>query len=81
MAASERASVPSSPVASMALEMLVNRVGRLSGSLVASASGAVPTMPMMAVETRRSVAVPAAISAVWHVLIGSLLAGWWRRRG
>ncbi|MBA4045803.1 MAG: transporter [Erythrobacter sp.] len=24
--------------------------------------------------------VPAAISAVWHVLIGSLLAGWWRRR-
>ncbi len=25
--------------------------------------------------------VPAAISAVWHVLIGSLLAGWWRRRG
>jgi BASS family bile acid:Na+ symporter len=23
--------------------------------------------------------VPAAISAVWHVLIGSLLAGWWRR--
>lgn len=25
--------------------------------------------------------VPAAISAVWHVLIGSLLAGLWRRRG
>lgn len=25
--------------------------------------------------------VPAAISAVWHVLIGSLLAGVWRRRG
>lgn len=25
--------------------------------------------------------VPAAISAVWHVLIGSLLAGWWRRKG
>jgi BASS family bile acid:Na+ symporter len=25
--------------------------------------------------------VPAAISALWHVLIGSLLAGWWRRRG
>ena len=25
--------------------------------------------------------VPAAISAVWHVLIGSVLAGWWRRRG
>lgn len=25
--------------------------------------------------------VPAAISAVWHVLIGSLLAGCWRRRG
>lgn len=25
--------------------------------------------------------VPAAISAVWHVLIGSLLAGWWRRQG
>ncbi|WP_086619025.1 bile acid:sodium symporter family protein [Erythrobacter tepidarius] len=25
--------------------------------------------------------VPAAISAVWHVLIGTLLAGWWRRRG
>lgn len=25
--------------------------------------------------------VPAAISAVWHVVIGSLLAGWWRRRG
>jgi len=25
--------------------------------------------------------VPAAISAVWHVLIGSLLAGIWRRRG
>ncbi|MEO0590261.1 MAG: bile acid:sodium symporter family protein [Pseudomonadota bacterium] len=25
--------------------------------------------------------VPAAISAVWHVLIGSLLASWWRRRG
>lgn len=24
--------------------------------------------------------VPAAISAVWHVLIGSVLAGWWRRR-
>jgi len=24
--------------------------------------------------------VPAAISAVWHVLIGSLLAGWWRQR-
>jgi BASS family bile acid:Na+ symporter len=24
--------------------------------------------------------VPAAISALWHVLIGSLLAGWWRRR-
>ncbi|MEO1648121.1 MAG: bile acid:sodium symporter, partial [Pseudomonadota bacterium] len=24
--------------------------------------------------------VPAAISAVWHVLIGSLLASWWRRR-
>lgn len=24
--------------------------------------------------------VPAAISAVWHVVIGSLLAGWWRRR-
>jgi BASS family bile acid:Na+ symporter len=24
--------------------------------------------------------VPAAISAVWHVMIGSLLAGWWRRR-
>ena len=24
--------------------------------------------------------VPAAISAVWHVLIGSLLAGFWRRR-
>jgi len=24
--------------------------------------------------------VPAAISAVWHVLIGSLLAGWWRRK-
>ncbi|KEO85489.1 transporter [Erythrobacter sp. JL475] len=23
--------------------------------------------------------VPAAISAVWHVVIGSLLAGWWRR--
>jgi BASS family bile acid:Na+ symporter len=23
--------------------------------------------------------VPAAISAVWHVLIGSVLAGWWRR--
>ncbi|MEL7198155.1 MAG: bile acid:sodium symporter family protein [Pseudomonadota bacterium] len=23
--------------------------------------------------------VPAAISAVWHVLIGSLLASWWRR--
>ncbi|MFO6446375.1 bile acid:sodium symporter family protein [Erythrobacter sp. NE805] len=25
--------------------------------------------------------VPAAISAMWQVLIGSLLAGWWRRRG
>lgn len=25
--------------------------------------------------------VPAAISAVWHVLIGSLLAGFWRRQG
>ncbi|MEO0689235.1 MAG: bile acid:sodium symporter family protein [Pseudomonadota bacterium] len=25
--------------------------------------------------------VPAAISAVWHVLIGSLIASWWRRRG
>ncbi|MEP3422258.1 MAG: bile acid:sodium symporter family protein [Erythrobacter sp.] len=25
--------------------------------------------------------VPAAISAVWHVLIGSILASWWRRRG
>jgi len=25
--------------------------------------------------------VPAAISAVWHVLIGSVLAGVWRRRG
>jgi BASS family bile acid:Na+ symporter len=25
--------------------------------------------------------VPAAISAVWHVVIGSLLAGWWRRKG
>ena len=25
--------------------------------------------------------VPAAISAVWHVLIGSVLASWWRRRG
>ncbi|MFM7348262.1 MAG: bile acid:sodium symporter family protein [Erythrobacter sp.] len=25
--------------------------------------------------------VPAAISALWHVLIGSLLAGVWRRRG
>jgi BASS family bile acid:Na+ symporter len=25
--------------------------------------------------------VPAAISALWHVVIGSLLAGWWRRRG
>jgi BASS family bile acid:Na+ symporter len=25
--------------------------------------------------------VPAAISAVWHVVIGSVLAGWWRRRG
>jgi BASS family bile acid:Na+ symporter len=25
--------------------------------------------------------VPAAISAVWHVVIGSLLAGMWRRRG
>jgi bile acid:Na+ symporter, BASS family len=25
--------------------------------------------------------VPAAISAVWHVLIGSVLAGIWRRRG
>ena len=24
--------------------------------------------------------VPAAISAVWHVVIGSLLAGWWRQR-
>ena len=24
--------------------------------------------------------VPAAISAVWHVLIGSFLAAWWRRR-
>ncbi len=24
--------------------------------------------------------VPAALSAVWHVVIGSLLAGWWRRR-
>jgi len=24
--------------------------------------------------------VPAAISAVWHVLIGSILASWWRRR-
>jgi bile acid:Na+ symporter, BASS family len=24
--------------------------------------------------------VPAAISAVWHVVIGSLLAGWWRSR-
>lgn len=24
--------------------------------------------------------VPAAISAVWHVLIGSVLAGWWRRK-
>lgn len=24
--------------------------------------------------------VPAAISAVWHVVIGSLLASWWRRR-
>jgi BASS family bile acid:Na+ symporter len=24
--------------------------------------------------------VPAAISAVWHVVIGSVLAGWWRRR-
>ena len=23
--------------------------------------------------------VPAAISAVWHVVIGSLLAGWWRK--
>ena len=25
--------------------------------------------------------VPAAISAVWHVVIGSVLAGWWRRGG
>jgi len=25
--------------------------------------------------------VPAAISAVWHVVIGSVLAGWWRRKG
>jgi len=25
--------------------------------------------------------VPAAISAVWHVLIGSMLASWWRRKG
>jgi BASS family bile acid:Na+ symporter len=25
--------------------------------------------------------VPAAISGLWHVLIGSLLAGWWRRKG
>jgi bile acid:Na+ symporter, BASS family len=25
--------------------------------------------------------VPAAISAVWHVLIGSILASWWRRKG
>jgi len=25
--------------------------------------------------------VPAAISAVWHVLIGSILASWWRRGG
>lgn len=24
--------------------------------------------------------VPAAISGLWHVLIGSVLAGWWRRR-
>lgn len=24
--------------------------------------------------------VPAAISAVWHVVIGSVLAGWWRRK-
>jgi bile acid:Na+ symporter, BASS family len=24
--------------------------------------------------------VPAAISAVWHVVIGSILAGWWRRK-
>ncbi|WP_298307468.1 bile acid:sodium symporter family protein [uncultured Erythrobacter sp.] len=24
--------------------------------------------------------VPAALSAVWHVLIGSILASWWRRR-
>lgn len=24
--------------------------------------------------------VPAALSAVWHVVIGSLLAGWWARR-
>lgn len=24
--------------------------------------------------------VPAALSAVWHVVIGSLLAGWWRRK-
>lgn len=24
--------------------------------------------------------VPAAISAVWHVVIGSVLAGWWRQR-
>ncbi|MCU0794150.1 MAG: bile acid:sodium symporter family protein, partial [Opitutaceae bacterium] len=26
-------------------------------------------------------AVPCAISSVAHSLIGSLLAGWWRRRG
>jgi bile acid:Na+ symporter, BASS family len=25
--------------------------------------------------------VPAAISGLWHVFIGSMLAGWWRRRG
>lgn len=25
--------------------------------------------------------VPAALSAVWHVCIGSLLASWWRRKG
>lgn len=25
--------------------------------------------------------VPAVISGLWHVVIGSLLAGWWRRKG
>ena len=68
------------PLLSVALGVIMLAMGLTLSFADYRALAHMPKALVIDAMQARLAPVPAALSAVWHVVIGSLLAGWWRRK-